>query len=178
MSLLILLVLIALLICAAVTDVWKHVISNWLTYPGILLGWLLNGVMSGWVGFQDSLAATFACGFVMIVCFLLFQLGGGDVKIISMIASFLGMEKGIEAMLWTFIIGAIIGIGLLIGEKGAWNIIRGICQHLWLVVRTGSWVAPTESERKPLRRSIYLAPATLLAVLLVTREEFYRLLSP
>ncbi|VAX38300.1 hypothetical protein MNBD_PLANCTO02-890, partial [hydrothermal vent metagenome] len=85
MSQTIILVLIALLVCAAVTDVRKHIIPNWLTYSGILLGWLLNGVLMGWTELQDSLTATFVCGFIMIICYLFFQLGGGDVKIISMI---------------------------------------------------------------------------------------------
>lgn len=165
--------LLVLLFIASITDLSNHQIPNWLTYSGIILAWILNGFINGWSGLETSLTATIACGFLMVVCYLFFQFGGGDVKILTMVAAFLGLEKGIEAMLWTFVVAAIFGIGILIYEKGALNILRESIKYSRMVFLARGWLPLTTQERQPLRRNIYLAPATLIAVLLVLGEDYF-----
>ena len=55
----------------------------------------------------------------MIVCFVVFPgIGGGDVKLMAMIGALLGWEKGLEALLWTFVLGACFSLIILVWRVG------------------------------------------------------------
>ena len=84
--------LLSLLLVATYTDVREHKIYNWTTYPGILLGFVLIGYVGGRAGLLDSCSGFLACGMIMIVLFLLFDIGGGDVKLIAMMAARMNFE--------------------------------------------------------------------------------------
>ena len=158
---------------AAVTDLRWHKIYNWTTYPGILLGILLNAGLaisaggSIWDGLQESLAGFFLCGFILLVCFVLFQVGGGDVKLLAMVGAFLGASRGLEVLLWTFVLGAVAGVAILIWRVGCWKLIKSTVRHVGYSLRLGSWLPLDEDERKQLQPPLYLAPAATLAVAIV-----------
>ena len=160
--------LIGFLGIASVTDVVRNKIYNWNTYPGILTGFVANGLLFGSVGIERSFAGFLICGLIMLVCFLIFNMGGGDLKLIAMMGSFLGAHDGIEAMLWTFVIGSFMGIAILIWKFGIVHILRGTLHHLGLMFRTRSVVPLSENERHYLQnRWLFLAPSALLAALMV-----------
>ncbi|HUG20285.1 MAG TPA: A24 family peptidase [Planctomycetaceae bacterium] len=155
--------MLALLAVASVTDVREHKIYNWNTYPGIVLGLILNLAIGGWIGLQDSAMGFALCGFIMVACFILFNIGGGDVKLISMMGAFLGIQDGIEAMLWTFILGSIMGLAILIWKLGFIHILKKSWEHLRLVFQAKGWIPPTDEERQPMQRWLFLAPAGFAA---------------
>lgn len=163
--------LLAFLAVATVTDVRGHRIYNWTTYPGIVAGLVLNAALGGWAGLEESGLGLLVCGFVMLVCFVLFNVGGGDVKLIAMLGAFLGLERGITAMLWTFVLGAVMGMVILIWQFGFLSLAARAWRHLRLVVRARSWIPLSEEERRPLKRWLYLAPSALAAVVLVMVDE-------
>lgn len=167
-------VLLGFLVAAAVTDVREHKILNWTTYPGMIAGPILNVYFHGGPGIYDSISGFLACGISMVVCFVLFNVGGGDVKLIAMMGAFLGLENGIEAMLWTFIIGGAGGVIMLIARFGVLHLIKKSFEHLRIVWRAKGWVAPTEEEREPLQRWLFLAPAGLVAACIVLGKPWLR----
>ena len=116
--------LAGLLVVASITDIGWQKIYNWTTYPGMVLGLLLGGFQGGWPGLEDRLLAVLLCGGLMLFAFLLMGIGGGDVKLVAMMAAFLGIERGVEAMLWTFVLGAIIAGAILIWQLGVWRILK------------------------------------------------------
>lgn len=146
-------------------------IYNWTTYPGILLGLGTNTLAGGREGFEDSLLGLLICGGVVLLIFLFGGTGGGDVKLIAMLGAGLGRYDGIEAMLWTFVLGAIAALALLIWKVGALRLLRQGFGHAWCVVRARNWVPLTPDERKPLQRTLFLAPAALAATGIVRWEE-------
>ncbi len=148
---------------AAVTDLQEKTIHNWNTYSGIVAGGLLKGMTEGWAGWIDSWQGFGVCGGMMLVCFLCFDMGGGDLKLIAMMGAFLGLERGVEAMLWTFILASIVATALLVWQIGAVRIVMGTARHLWLMVKTMRPLPLTAAERAPLQRWLYLAPAAFAA---------------
>ncbi|MEO1998687.1 MAG: A24 family peptidase, partial [Planctomycetaceae bacterium] len=160
-------ILIALLIVATITDVARHKIYNWTTYPGMLLAPVVHLAERGWPALQDSVAGLLVCGSIMLLCFVLFNVGGGDVKLLAMMGAFLGVERGVEALLWTFVLGSLVGMAILIWQAGALNILLGTGRHLRLILRSRSWIPLTEQERQPLERWLFLAPSGLAATCLV-----------
>jgi len=158
---------------AAVTDFRRQKIYNWTTYPGILAGLGLQGVEGGWPGFEDGLLGLLICGGIMLACFVFFpDLGGGDVKLIAMLGAGLGVNDGILAMLWTFVIGFAAGLAMLIWKVGALQLVRRTAQQLReFIVFRGR--VPQPESAPPVRRWLYLAPAALLAVIIVRWESMW-----
>ncbi|MFQ5733690.1 MAG: prepilin peptidase [Planctomycetaceae bacterium] len=164
-------ILLALLAVAAVTDVRRHKIYNWNTYPGIVAGLVLNGLTAGWIGVGGAALGFLVCGFVMLLCFVLFDMGGGDVKLIAMMGAFLGFQKGVEAMLWTFVLGAVMGMAIVIWRYGFLTLLANAWRHVRLVFQAWGWISLTKEEREPLQRWLFLAPSALAAVGVVMAEE-------
>lgn len=179
--------LLALLLVAAATDALRHKIYNWNVYPGVLLGLALNasGVwlsdtaqadrwqrLVGWIPhvenpLADSLLGFAACGLAMLVCYVFFAIGGGDVKLMALLGAFLGLEQGVQAMLWTLILGGLLGLLVLIWRLGAGRMLLGAGKQFVHVVRTGRPMPLTEETRALLKTRLFLAPMALPAVFLV-----------
>jgi prepilin peptidase CpaA len=156
---------------ASWTDARQGLIYNWTTYPGIVLGLAANYGERGWTGLEDAIVGLLVCGGVILFVFLFNGTGGGDVKLIAMLGAGLGLYDGIEAMLWTFVLGAILAVAILIWQTGFVELVKRTAFHMWCVVRARSWVPLTKEERAPLQRTMFLAPAALAAVVIVRWEE-------
>ena len=59
----------------------------------------------GEIGLADAALGMFVCGGLLLVCYVFFSIGGGDVKLLAMLGAFLGIEQGIEVVLWTLVLG-------------------------------------------------------------------------
>jgi len=175
--------LLGLVLVATATDLARHKIYNWTTYPGILAAMLLNALGDvwlwaadvpqqrlerlGWIGIGESVAGLLVCGFLMLVCFVMFRIGGGDVKLIAMLGSFLGLEQGIMAMLWTFVLGGAGGLIVLIWRVGPWQLTVRAFRQVLYTLRLGRWSPLSEQERAQLQAPLFLAPGALVAVAIV-----------
>lgn len=159
--------LLGLILVAAATDLWRHKIYNWTVYPGILAALALSAVGWGIVELWESLFGLLACGLVMLFCYVTFRIGGGDVKLIAMLGTFLGWEDGIKAMLWTFVLGGCMGLIVLIWRTGPLRLAGRAFRHLVCTLRLGRFSRLTEEERAELQPPLYLAPCALAAVLIV-----------
>lgn len=157
---------------ATITDLARHSIYNWNTYPGILIALGLRA-SQGRESLYDGLEGFVACGGIMLLCFVLFDVGGGDVKLLSMTGAFLGLETGIIVMLWTFVIGSMAAVAVVVWQAGFVNLIVGALNHLRLSLKTRQAVPLTQDERQSLARPLYLAPAALVALLLVRGNDLY-----
>ena len=176
--------LLALVGVAAATDASRHKIYNGTTYPGIVAALGLNAAgellvrttgvepqwlerFLGWIGLGQSLLGFLACGLVLLVCYVLFKVGGGDVKLMAMLGAFLGPDRGIEALLWTFVLGGCTALIVLVWRVGPVRLlIRALRQFLW-TVRLGRWSPLTPDERAQLQTRLFLAPSALLAAVIV-----------
>ena len=116
---------------------------------------------------QFGLEGFLVCGLLMLICFVFFDMGGGDVKLIAMMGAFLGLRDGFEAMLWTFILGGCLGLIVLIWRVGPVRLITRSLRHLFWTIRLGSWSALTPGERAQLQPPLFLAPSALLGTVIV-----------
>jgi prepilin peptidase CpaA len=167
------LVLAVACLAAAWTDFRSRRIPNAITYPTILAGLILNTAGD----FSDSLRATLvtigwegavsgflACGGLMLVCFVMFSIGGGDVKLLAAAGACLGVERGLEVLLWTFVLGATAGLASVVWRVGAVRLAVVAGRRVLAWVRLGSAAELTEAEREMIRPPLFLAPMTLAAV--------------
>lgn len=181
--------LFVLIAVAAATDVARHKIYNWTTYTGLFIALALNaaasaleyqGVMSsdglahyfGAIGFPESLAGLATCGGLMLVCYVLLGVGGGDVKLLGMIGAFFGVERGLESLLWTFVLAGSFGIVALVWKVGPASLMARTLRRILAVLRLGSWLELSSEERALLNFPWFLAPTALIATALVQFNVF------
>lgn len=176
-------VLMGLLLAATITDVRRRKVYNGITYPGALLALIANGLATAWgldpdwplhdqlglIGLQESLAGCVLCGFIMLVCYVFFPggVGGGDVKLLAMMGAFLGPWRGLEALLWTFVLGACAAIGLIVWRVGALRLLTRAVQIVASLIRFRVWTPLSGDERASLKTDVFLSPAALAAVVIV-----------
>jgi prepilin peptidase CpaA len=175
------LLLVPMLIAAA-TDVARHKIHNWTTYPGILTAFAFHalGALLAWRGvgeqrlaslgfipISESLFGFAACGAVMLFSFALFRVGGGDVKLMAMVGAFAGPWPGVMVMLWTFVLGGCMGLCVLIWRVGLWRLSTRTFQQLMWSLRLGHWEPLSDADRAELQPPLFLAPCALAGVIIV-----------
>lgn len=106
-------VLLILLVTAAVIDVRRHRIPNWLTLSGATFALLYSAVIPFFMqhGFLWSLGGL-GIGFGLLFPFYLMRImGAGDVKLMAMAGALLGVNEVLPAVLASFIAGGVLAIG-------------------------------------------------------------------
>jgi Flp pilus assembly protein protease CpaA len=173
--------LVMLVIVVAVTDATQRTIYNWTTYPGILAGLGLAVIgaavgwaspesaerwqpLIGWLPLSDALAGFLICGGLMVICFVFFPVGGGDVKLLTMIGSLAGLEMGLKVLLWTLIFGGCVGLTVLIWRIGAVTLVKRTGQLLVGVLTLGTVLSPPPEEQEKLKSPIFLGPCAAAAL--------------
>jgi Flp pilus assembly protein protease CpaA len=177
--------LLGLTAVAAVTDALRNKIYNWNTYSGILAALTLSAVYSVWLGvdgaakerlgywlgsptFYDSLGGLFLCGILMIFSFVCLPgISGGDVKLMAMVGALLGMEKGLEAFLWSFVLAACFSLVQLVWRIGPVATVSRVVRLMATKMRLPWFVPLSDEQRAVFNVPIFLSPSALLAVVIV-----------
>lgn len=166
--------LIGFMLLATVTDVKDQKIYNWNTYPGIIIAVVLATIGSTtiWpdiaiVDIGESLFGFLIAGGIMLFCFVSFQIGGGDVKLLAMVGAFLGPWDGVQTVLWTFVLGGATALIILIWRLGAVSLLQRLYQQTMNKLSLGKWGPLTEEENRQLQMPLYLAPSAFLGMLVV-----------
>lgn len=98
---------------AIVDDIARRQISNWIPAAAFVGGLTALSLERGWRGAGSSLLGTVAGFGVFLVFYLLGGMGGGDVKLMAGFGAVLGVERLLEAVLWTAACGGLIALGAL-----------------------------------------------------------------
>jgi prepilin peptidase CpaA len=131
-SLLTNLFLIAILAMAVITDFRWHKIPNWLTFPAMLGGIIINVIPYGFHGLFFS-ALGLAVGTVLfLIPYSIGGMGAGDVKLMGAIGSFLGAKNVVWACLFSCIFGGLYAIIFLVWKGSA----KSYVTRYWLMLKT------------------------------------------
>jgi prepilin peptidase CpaA len=134
-------------LAAAVEDLLRRQVSNWIAGAAFAGGVICHLVTGGWSGLLTALLGA-ASGFgVFLIFYWLGGMGGGDVKLMAGFGALLGSSRLFEAALWTAGLGGLMAAGVI-----AWGVVRN-----WLRRRQGS-----EATREA--ATIPYAPAITLGV--------------
>jgi prepilin peptidase CpaA len=118
------LLLLALLLPAALMDLSRHRIPNYLTYPALLagLGW---GFASGaWAGLGNHLLGALAAALPLFLMFMGGSLGGGDVKLMAAVGAIVGFPSAINALIASIMVGGLCAALILIWQGRLWGLVR------------------------------------------------------
>lgn len=99
------------LVVATYTDLRDGKIYNKLTFPCIIIGFLLNTLFSGFAGSWQAISGVGAAFLIAIALTFTLgpALGGGDIKLLAV----MGALRGPEFVLWTALFTALAG-GVLV----------------------------------------------------------------
>ncbi|MEO0074813.1 MAG: A24 family peptidase [candidate division WOR-3 bacterium] len=143
-------ILILMLICCFITDLTKQKIYNWVTLPGIGLGFLINGIFSGMVGLKSA-GLGFSIGFsFLFIIFLVGGMGGGDVKLMGAIGALKGYPFVISALVYSILVGGFIAFAVLIWKKKFLRTMRNI--FLFLISKVFPFIHSSEMKKEEMEK--------------------------
>lgn len=107
-----------LLVVAAVVDIQRRLIPDWLTLPGLTWA-LVASAFLGWPRLSDALLGVILCGGGLLIFALISRgsIGGGDVKLTAMIGASLGWRWGFGVLAFAQLAAAALAICLLITRR-------------------------------------------------------------
>jgi prepilin peptidase CpaA len=123
---------------AAVADIWKRRIPNWLTFGCLALGILLNTWLHGLEGALVALAGA-ALGIGLLLPFYaLGVLGAGDVKLMGGLGAVLGPQALISVAIYGAIVGGLMSVVLLALHGRLLDTLYGLVIRRQLPARSGA----------------------------------------
>jgi prepilin peptidase CpaA len=137
-------------LAAAVDDLARRQISNWIPLAALAggLGWQVG--LHGWSGLLTAVGGMLAGFGAFLIFYLLGGMGGGDIKLMAGFGALLGPARVAEAALWTAGVGGLLALGALA--------LRAVRK------RAGKTAAPKSTVPDSIPDSIPYAPAIALGV--------------
>lgn len=123
-------ILFALLVTAAIHDVRTYKIPNWLTMGGAAFGLAYSlfvpfPMHGGLLWALGGLALGLA---LMLPLYAMKVMGAGDVKLMAMAGSFLGLHEIFFAVIATFIVGGVLALGFALSRGVLRNMLGNVKQ--------------------------------------------------
>lgn len=118
------LILIILILTASFFDVKEKRIPNFLTFPVMIIGLVLNIIMNGLNGVVFSFFGFIMGLIVFFIPFTLGFMGGGDVKLMASIGALKGFKFTMLSTLFSAIAGIIVVFAYLIYKKKLFSYFR------------------------------------------------------
>lgn len=109
--------LFVILSIAAWMDIQTKRVSNRLVGCGLVLGFLFHIVKYGWVGSIYFFIRIMIPVLVFYLFFLMRVLGAGDIKLFSVISSFIGLKGLAEVLVYSFLAGAVFSLIVLFRNR-------------------------------------------------------------
>src|SRR6266568_3093330 len=91
----------AVAVTAAVVDVQQHRIPNWLTYPSMIAGLVLQTAFHGLGGLLHSVEGGLLFGGIFLLFYLVRAMGAGDVKLAAALGSIVGVSATLPVLFAT-----------------------------------------------------------------------------
>ena len=127
---------LTLALVGAIIDIQQHRIPNWLTYPGMVLGFGLRPVVFGWkTGILTSLGGWLLGGGIMFLFYMVRAMGAGDVKLMAAIGALVGYGQVTAVLLATAIFGGLLAIGYALYRRRMISTLKNVGSvlkfHAW-----------------------------------------------
>lgn len=170
-------VLFVLLVLAAVIDVRRHRIPNWLTGSGLVFGLVYSAFVPFWRdhGFLWSLYGA-ALGFgVLFPLWVLRMMGAGDVKLMAMAGSLLGLHAAVPALIATLITGGVFALGFAIRHSRLRDMLANVGRMLHLgsiAVAMGAPVRMATSGWESVGKLAFAVPIAIGTIVTVVGNHF------
>jgi prepilin peptidase CpaA len=158
------LILVVLLGIAVYTDVTKHKIYNWLTFPTLIIGLIISffngvGILSSLTGFGLSF-------FICLFLYITKMFKGGDVKLISAVGAWIGQAMILQTMLYIFISGGVLSIIYTLRDGTFFSTLAKVGRFFRATIVPGmsAQAEVQETINKPAAYGIAIAIGTIISL--------------
>lgn len=103
---------------AVYTDTRSGLIPNKVTFPAMAVGLGMHAVLGGWGGLGVAALGCAAGIGLLLIPFLIGNMGAGDVKLMGALGAFVGASTIFGAFVFSAFIGGAIGLVILLREHG------------------------------------------------------------
>ena len=134
---------------AAVIDVREGRIPNKLTYPGFVLGVLLQADFWGWKGVLSALLGGAMFGGLFLVFYIIRAMGAGDVKLAATLGCLVGASASLNLMAATAFAGGILALIHMVRARRVAATLRNTLSVLVFHGRFGLRAHPTVNLGNP-----------------------------
>lgn len=152
-------------------DLLQEKVDNRLICLGFGSGLILDIFYSGFSGILHF----FSGAFIPLVCLLpLFyfrMLGGGDIKLLSVLGGILGCPKVFLLLLFAFLAGAVLSLAFLISCGNLRERISYFISYFYSCRERGSWTPYRKKGLEP--ENFHFTISIFVGIILVTGGVFY-----
>ncbi len=106
-------------LAAAVTDLRRRRIPNWLTMPAFLAGLVHAALVGGWAGLADGLAAAVLVSLPFLFLFVFGGGGAGDAKLMGALGAWTGLVAGVVVLGCVALMGVVQGVVVWLARRRA-----------------------------------------------------------
>ena len=163
-------VLAIVAVTAAVTDLRRGIISNWLTYPAIAVGLIGHTLVGGVGGFDGRMglvgaAAGLAAGFLpMLAAWLAGGIGGGDAKLMAAFGALAGWRFAISIMFYGLAVGALMALVVMLRRRILAQTLGRILRFAWLLLASAKPADPATASSAKVPFGLALCIGAVLAL--------------
>lgn len=152
---------------ALATDLQNRKIYNWLTFPAMLVGLVLNGVLGGLHGLEMSAIGLLVGSAFFLVGFLMRAMGAGDVKLMAAVGAWLGWPYTLAAVIYVTLFGGVIAVGAAAVNGSLLKMFKNVGWFMYGLVTPGAKAegAFVESAAPPVAYGVSIFLGTILALL-------------
>ncbi|MHC4186644.1 MAG: prepilin peptidase [Planctomycetota bacterium] len=115
-------ILVVAALVAAVIDIRKGLIPNYLTAPLFFSGLIWSAFKGGFLGVGDALAACLVLALPYVLLFLFAGGGAGDAKMMGAIGTWVGLSEGVIVLLFVSVAALFLALLTSIYKKQLKNI--------------------------------------------------------
>ena len=119
-------VVIGASLVAALIDLWRRRIPNWLTFPLLLAGLIVAGVTGGWGGLWEAVKSMALMMAPFVALFIWAGGGAGDAKLMGALGTWLGLHDSVVVLLAVCICGVIIGVIFSLTKKKLLQVVHNL----------------------------------------------------
>ena len=141
------------LVISTYTDTRTSRIPNWVTYASIVWFLMLNliasitGNVSHYaVGISESVMGLVACGGAMLMLYTTRSIGAGDVKLAAALGSFLGVNSGIMALVWCYVLAGFFCAAWMVYRLGVVSVVAALFDKVVGLV-CKEWIPRTTNKQ-------------------------------
>jgi Flp pilus assembly protein protease CpaA len=117
---------------AAISDVRRYRIPNWLTWPAAFLGLVYHAVFAGWPGVGAAMLGCLIGYSLLLIPYLLGGFGGGDVKLLGAVGAWLGGPLLVLTFLVSSVLLGLVSVLLIVRSAPARISAINACRIFWM----------------------------------------------
>lgn len=144
---------------AIIDDIRSYRIHNSIVVSAFVAGLILNLIQRGFHGLLLSLLAALIPIVILFPLFALRMLGSGDIKLFCAIGSIMGIEFIFNSMIFAFLAGGVISLGITLTRKNTLERLRYMAAYLKSIYLSHSILPYTSFSNKKDGAKFHFSPA-------------------